>query len=188
MNFISTRDVTEKVSFSKAILQGLTSEGGLFVPETFPTITKAEFAEMLDMSYEFCTPSKCCVRTLMSSQCNLRFLQMRSPADSLAACGCGETRTQGPVVAEWHRLVLPAVAVGDGGLGRAGSDGMAPLPNPPPFIFPHTGTRWQPVLMGKPILPSRAPDQLRDSARELGGLTLSPSHSWPGLFILFPCY
>ncbi len=52
MNFISTRDVTEKVSFSKAILQGLTSEGGLFVPETFPTITKAEFAEMLDMSYD----------------------------------------------------------------------------------------------------------------------------------------
>ena len=52
MNYISTRDITQKVSFSKAILQGLSKEGGLFVPETFPIITESEFAEMLEMSYD----------------------------------------------------------------------------------------------------------------------------------------
>lgn len=50
MNFISTRG-GEKVSGAKAIVQGLSSNGGLFVPEKFPKVTKAELEEMLEMSY-----------------------------------------------------------------------------------------------------------------------------------------
>ena len=42
MNFISTRNAAEAVSSAEAILTGLSSDGGLFVPTAFPSInTKA---------------------------------------------------------------------------------------------------------------------------------------------------
>ena len=47
MYFISTRG-GEKVTGAQAIVQGLAKNGGLFVPETFPKITEAEFEEMKD--------------------------------------------------------------------------------------------------------------------------------------------
>ncbi|MCD7728985.1 MAG: threonine synthase [Clostridia bacterium] len=50
MNFISTRG-GEKVSGARAIVQGLSANGGLFVPETFPEVTREELEEMLSMSY-----------------------------------------------------------------------------------------------------------------------------------------
>lgn len=50
MNFISTRG-GEKVSGAKAIVKGLADDGGLFVPETFPPVTREELEEMLPMSY-----------------------------------------------------------------------------------------------------------------------------------------
>ena len=50
MNFISTRG-GEKVVGAKAIVQGLSSNGGLFVPEKFPVVDAAELEEMLSMSY-----------------------------------------------------------------------------------------------------------------------------------------
>ena len=50
MNFISTRG-GEKVGGAKAIVQGLSSNGGLFVPEKFPVVDAAELEEMLSMSY-----------------------------------------------------------------------------------------------------------------------------------------
>lgn len=50
MNFISTRG-GEVVSGAKAIVQGLSANGGLFVPEKFPAVTAAELEEMLTMSY-----------------------------------------------------------------------------------------------------------------------------------------
>ena len=46
MNFISTRG-GEKVGGAKAIVQGLSSNGGLFVPEKFPVVDAAELEEML---------------------------------------------------------------------------------------------------------------------------------------------
>ena len=36
MQFFSTRDTNRKVTSSEAIAQGLSDEGGLFVPESFP--------------------------------------------------------------------------------------------------------------------------------------------------------
>ena len=50
MKYIGTRG-GEKVSGAKAIMQGLSENGGLFVPEKFPCVSEKEFAEMLDMSY-----------------------------------------------------------------------------------------------------------------------------------------
>ena len=50
MNFISTRG-GEKVTGARAIVQGLSAGGGLFVPETFPPVTREELEEMLPMSY-----------------------------------------------------------------------------------------------------------------------------------------
>ena len=39
MNFISTRGAKERVSAAEAIKTGLASDGGLFMPESFPTLT-----------------------------------------------------------------------------------------------------------------------------------------------------
>ena len=48
MQFFSTRDQNRKVTSSEAIAQGLSNEGGLFVPETFP---KADLEGWKDLSY-----------------------------------------------------------------------------------------------------------------------------------------
>lgn len=50
MKFISTRG-GEKVTGAQAIVKGLSDNGGLFVPETFPEVIRSELDEMLYMSY-----------------------------------------------------------------------------------------------------------------------------------------
>jgi len=50
MFFISTRG-GEKVTGAQAIVKGLASDGGLFVPETFPIITGEEMEKMSEMTY-----------------------------------------------------------------------------------------------------------------------------------------
>ncbi|MBQ8374315.1 MAG: threonine synthase [Clostridia bacterium] len=50
MNFISTRG-GEKVTGAQAIVQGLAKDGGLFVPEKFPKVTKEELNAMGEMNY-----------------------------------------------------------------------------------------------------------------------------------------
>jgi len=50
MNFISTRG-GEKVSGARAIVKGLSDNGGLYVPEKFPQVSLREMEEMLEMSY-----------------------------------------------------------------------------------------------------------------------------------------
>lgn len=51
MQYISTRDKNIRVSASQAIAQGLSKEGGLFVPESIPAISLAEIEKMRTMSY-----------------------------------------------------------------------------------------------------------------------------------------
>ena len=51
MEFFSTRNVNEKVSAAQAIAQGLSQEGGLFVPASFPKVDldaacKMEYAQL----------------------------------------------------------------------------------------------------------------------------------------------
>ncbi len=50
MQFISTRG-GEKVTGAQAIVKGLAENGGLYVPEIFPTVSKEEMSAMAEMSY-----------------------------------------------------------------------------------------------------------------------------------------
>jgi threonine synthase len=51
MNYQSTRDKHISVSASEAIAQGLSREGGLFVPESFPALAPGDIAELCAKSY-----------------------------------------------------------------------------------------------------------------------------------------
>ncbi len=51
MNYISTRGRAPKLRFSEILLGGLASDGGLYVPETYPHFSTAELAAMRVMSY-----------------------------------------------------------------------------------------------------------------------------------------
>ena len=51
MKYISTRNKNKTVSGAEAIAMGISDEGGLFVPESFPKITKADRDKMAAMSY-----------------------------------------------------------------------------------------------------------------------------------------
>ena len=51
MNYVSTRDKSVKVTAAQAISQGISTEGGLFVPDTFNVFTAEEFKKMSAMSY-----------------------------------------------------------------------------------------------------------------------------------------
>ena len=46
MQFFSTRDTNRKVTSSEAIAQGLSDEGGLFVPESFPQVDVRTLCEL----------------------------------------------------------------------------------------------------------------------------------------------
>lgn len=51
MNYISTRDKSVKVSASEAIARGISDEGGLFVPESFPILSDNDFKMMAESDY-----------------------------------------------------------------------------------------------------------------------------------------
>ena len=52
MNYVSTRDKSVKVTAAKAIAQGISVEGGLFVPETFPTFNDKDFEALSKLDYK----------------------------------------------------------------------------------------------------------------------------------------
>ncbi|MDE6833490.1 MAG: threonine synthase [Ruminococcus sp.] len=51
MFYNSTRNSTVKVSSAEAITQGISADGGLFVPESIPVLTEDEIKAVGDMSY-----------------------------------------------------------------------------------------------------------------------------------------
>lgn len=52
MNYSSTRSTNnENVSAAQAIKQGLANDGGLFMPDAFPALTKEQIASLCDKSY-----------------------------------------------------------------------------------------------------------------------------------------
>ena len=51
MKYISTRHKGNATTASGAILRGISEEGGLFVPDTFPTLTASDFEEMKTLDY-----------------------------------------------------------------------------------------------------------------------------------------
>jgi threonine synthase len=52
MKFISTRLNAPALSFEEVVLQGLATDGGLYVPEFLPQFSKSEIAKMKKMTYE----------------------------------------------------------------------------------------------------------------------------------------
>ncbi len=50
MKFISTRDPSTRVTLSQAIAQGISSEGGLVIPESFPQFSIADFDGANDLA------------------------------------------------------------------------------------------------------------------------------------------
>ena len=52
MNYVSTRDKSIKVTAAKAIAQGISVEGGLFVPDTFPCFSAEDFEILKGLDYK----------------------------------------------------------------------------------------------------------------------------------------
>lgn len=52
MKYISTRGKAPKLSFDEVLLTGLARDGGLYVPETWPTFSTDEIRAMQDMGYK----------------------------------------------------------------------------------------------------------------------------------------
>ena len=51
MRYISTRDNMAEATASSAIAHGISKEGGLFVPENIPVLTKDDFNKLREMNY-----------------------------------------------------------------------------------------------------------------------------------------
>ena len=51
MKYYSTRDESIKISAAEAIAKGLAADGGLFVPESLPGVSREEIAELCAMDY-----------------------------------------------------------------------------------------------------------------------------------------
>ena len=51
MKYISTRGQAPALNFEQVLLAGLASDGGLYVPESLPTFTRQEIAEMASLDY-----------------------------------------------------------------------------------------------------------------------------------------
>ena len=52
MQYISTRDSSRRYSAAQAIVQGLSRDGGLFLPETIPALTAEDLQSMVGMTYQ----------------------------------------------------------------------------------------------------------------------------------------
>ncbi|WP_368187077.1 threonine synthase [Aestuariibius sp. HNIBRBA575] len=52
MKYISTRGGAEALSFEQAMMTGLARDGGLYVPETIPTLSHEDIKAMAGLSYE----------------------------------------------------------------------------------------------------------------------------------------
>ena len=52
MNYKSTRDASVSVTSAEAIVKGLSHEGGLFLPESIPSVTKEFVGELAPLSYQ----------------------------------------------------------------------------------------------------------------------------------------
>jgi len=51
MEYFSTRNTRDKITASQAIVNGLASDGGLYVPETFPAVGPEELSRLCGMDY-----------------------------------------------------------------------------------------------------------------------------------------
>ena len=82
MNYKSTRDSSLNVTSAQAIAQGISTDGGLFIPESIPQITADELKALADMSYR--------------ERANAVFAKFLTDftADEIAYCTSGAYNTQ----------------------------------------------------------------------------------------------
>ena len=52
MKYVSTRGAAPELTFEQAMMTGLARDGGLYVPDVIPTLSKADIAAMAGQSYE----------------------------------------------------------------------------------------------------------------------------------------
>ena len=52
MKFVSTRGQAPILGFDDVVLTGLASDGGLYVPESLPTISEATFRQWQSLPYD----------------------------------------------------------------------------------------------------------------------------------------
>ena len=52
MHYVSTRGTAPNLTFEQAMLTGLARDGGLYVPDTVPSLTPEAIAAMAGQSYE----------------------------------------------------------------------------------------------------------------------------------------
>ena len=52
MNYVSTRNNDVKVSSAYAIAHGISVEGGLYVPDSIPTLSKNDFLKLAELDYK----------------------------------------------------------------------------------------------------------------------------------------
>src|SRR3569623_3032217 len=94
MRFVSTRGEAPALGFSDAVLSGLATDGGLYLPETWPQFTSAEIAGFAGKPYAD-------VAFAVIS----RFVDGEIPADKLKAIIAGASSTFR------HPSVTPLVAL-----------------------------------------------------------------------------
>ena len=51
MHYHSTRDNNMSLTAAEAIAGGLAADGGLYVPDNFPTVTLQDIEKLVDMDY-----------------------------------------------------------------------------------------------------------------------------------------
>ena len=51
IKYVSTRGGISPVAFDEVVLSGFAADGGLFVPETIPRISKAQFKDWSKLSF-----------------------------------------------------------------------------------------------------------------------------------------
>ena len=51
MKYTSTRDASVAIDSAQAIVNGLSPDGGLYVPQSFPGLSRADFDELCGMDY-----------------------------------------------------------------------------------------------------------------------------------------
>lgn len=51
MKYTSTRDASVAIDSAQAIVNGLSPDGGLYVPQSFPGLNRADFDELCGMDY-----------------------------------------------------------------------------------------------------------------------------------------
>ena len=52
MRYVSTRGLAPVLNFEQAMMTGLARDGGLYLPETIPTLTPDDIAAFAGLSYE----------------------------------------------------------------------------------------------------------------------------------------